>query len=72
MRYTLQQVEDILFDGTRGQMDALADADNPAPLSYAITGTDMTIRVGEDVASYHGLSEAPACAEVFGPSRVFK
>lgn len=66
---TIEEVEDILFDGSLEDMRRIAEAAPGA--SYRICGKGMTVVVDNVMDRMWGLSDHPNCSKYFGDSHTF-
>ena len=67
MKRSLEDTEDILFDGSNEDIEALFEREDER-VSYSLEGDDMVIRVGNEVSRFHGVHYVPNCVSVFGLS----
>lgn len=68
MRYEMEDIENILFDGDEEQMSSL-----PAGVSYDYSKAydSFEVRYGKLVSKFHGLHQIPECVALYGPSYCF-
>ena len=72
MKYTAQDIEDILFDGAKEQMEALASSESDGPISYDSSKDSIRIVFGSELSALHGHDLKPNCIEFYGSSHKFK
>lgn len=68
MKYEMEDIENILFDGDKGQMAAI-----PAGVSYDYSQAHDTfeVRYGNLISRSHGLHQIPECVALYGSSYRF-
>jgi len=70
---TFDEVEKVLWDGTRDTIEALSEIAQEIPLSYVYSEKASSFRVifGSTEAVWNKLHEVPNCVEYFGPVHDF-
>lgn len=67
---TIDDMEDVLFEGSRAQISGLSSC-GVSPVSYSMSGDSMTIRFGNSESHLDGIHETPNCVGFFGDSHDF-
>lgn len=70
---TIEQFNDILFDGTEEEIKALTGSvDTRASYDYSEAQHGFTVRYDGEIVKQYGPIHKPNCVSVLGPSFVFK
>lgn len=69
---TADEFIDVLFDGTRDQMDALENMVSPGSrYEYSKELDSMRVYFGSETHAMHGIPEVPNCVPLLGASHTF-
>lgn len=71
MRRSIEDIEDILFDGSADDMHSLSSCGVPVSYAYHRDSDSFEVAVGCQRAKMHGPCKVPNCVRIFGPEHTF-